>query len=250
MTATPPTNEQRESKETGRIPLGKHMLMSTVALFMGAILTATSSFLLGVDDLVSPVHAQVSTPTATCTTLQQFSDTRTQLQCTFSADTEPTFLAAELNFPFHITRVLQASSPYSSALSSLYPVGIVSTNDRSTLVTTSLSWGDQARSAGFQAAPFDGLSYFVESDQSLRDISNILKAENIQVDFLSPNLSDPGNPLFDSLTFSTSLRLDNSLVLSGFLRHSSANILQFLRLAGACYLQTPDACIRKLIENL
>lgn len=185
-----------------------------------------------------------------CTPIYQFSQNETELECSVSTSSSDTFVVTEVNFPFHLTAVKEVTSPFSSGLSAKYPEGSISTATQTTIVTTSLSFGNANTPVSFTAAPIDGLSYRVMTDQSMKTVRSLVSSGKLKVEYISPNTLDPQSPIFVSTSIPITLRFDQSLILESFTQYQQPSIIQFLRLGAACYLKDPLTCVSNAIDNL
>lgn len=194
----------------------------------------------------SPSLAQVSSPQITCTPLAQFAKDKTHLECRLRASANPTFLLAEVNFPFRVTELISVSSNYSASLGALYPASVT----KDTVLITALQYGDQVNSPSLQAIPFEQLTIVLTTDQSMAEIKKLAPDKKVIISLLSPNPADSTYPFFQTISADMKLTFDGSLILESITQYVSPGILQFLRFALACYEQTPQACLSNVLQNL
>ena len=218
------------------------MLMKRFLLFI-TVLSLTALGWVSSD----PAAAQVSVnPTVTCIPVQQFSQNQTQLECRMRTPETPYFLVAEVQFPFEVSKVIKVTSTFAAAFGQLYPTQLVD----NTIVFASLDWGNQDVNARLQAIPFDSLSFFVETQQSMATVKQAMNTADTEIALLSPNPSNPNNPFYQEISVADNLLFDGSLFLESFTQYVSPGVLQFLRLGVACYEQSAQACLTNLIQQL
>lgn len=212
-----------------------------------ALLLGVLSLLLFGSSSLDHATAQISTnPTVTCIPVQQFAQNQTQLECRMRTPETPYFLVAEVQFPFEVSKVIKVTSTFAAAFGQIYPSQLVD----NTIVFASLDWGNQDVDARLQGIPFDSLSFFLETEQSMATVKQALNTGDTEIALLSPNPSDPTTPFYQEISVNDNLLFDGSLFLESFTQYVSPGVLQFLRLGVSCYEKTPQACLTNLIQQL
>lgn len=209
-------------------------------------LTAALALTLAISSLPS-VSAQTAVDARiTCIPVQQFAQDRTQLECRMRTDEIPQFLVAEVTFPFQVTELIKVSSIYSASLGILYPEAV----ENNTLFLAAMDWGDRDNSPRMQAVPFDGVSFLLETNQSMKDVKDAMETGQVVISLLTPNAGAPLSPVFQTLSVDQLVLFDGSLILESFTQYVSPGVLQFLRLGASCYEETPQNCLANIIQNL
>ncbi|MDP2691402.1 MAG: hypothetical protein Q8O95_03315 [bacterium] len=212
-----------------------------------AIITALSLFA-----WIIPIHGDTvlaqQTPKITCTPISQSSQTLTRLSCIFQELTTPFVKLAEVPFPFTVNNLISVSSPYTGTLQSLYP----STVTNNTVLVGFVLWGNAPALPVFpDSVPFDSLRIVLETSQPVSVLKDIADQQQILVSYLYADPATPQNPVVQSQVFDLELAFDGSLVLESFTQYATEiGVLQFLRLALACYQSSPQACVAGMISNL
>lgn len=212
-----------------------------------AIITALSLFA-----WIIPIHGDTvlaqQSPKITCTPISQSSQTLTRLSCVFPGLAAPFIKLAEVPFPFTVNNLVSVSSPYTGTFQSLYPSTVTS----NTVLVGFVLWGNAPTQPVFpDSAPFDSLRIVLETSQSMATIKDIAGQQQILVSYLYTDPVTPQNPVVQSQVFDLELAFDGSLVLESFTQYATEiGVLQFLRLALACYQSSSQACVAGMISNL